>query len=942
MRNAFCFLLFFAFVAGLQAQGALSGTIIDESLGEPLIGANVQVDGTGIGTSTDYDGKYQFQLAPGTYTILVSYIGYQEKRITDVEIKDGEVTYLDASLSDDAVELDLEVTVTAKMIERTENALLLTRKNAEVVQDGISAQEFSRYSVSDAAGAMKKVTGATVEGGKYIYIRGLGDRYSLSQLNGLVLPSTDPYRNSAQLDLIPTNLLDNIITTKTFTPDQPGTFTGGNVDIKTKDFPETFSFTVGLSAGYNNQSNLRDDYLTHTGGNSDYFGFDDGTRDIPAALSDPRSRQWLNRTGEREARRNANVEAATSIDNASKSVIPEFEPSNISSPLDHSLSLSFGNQYEVFGNKTGILAALSFSQDYQQLNQYQEANYEVRDINSNSLFQIGDFITDQSTQNPTVNGLLGIAHKIGDFNTISFNAIYNHNTEKVSRFVTGERPDNIVAPRILQARQLSFVERQLINYQLGGEHVFPGMNNAKLEWRASLAQSSQYEPQTRFFENSYNLDTDSYNVGAAEIQLPFYFWRDLNDDQATGKLDFTLPLGNDRTKIKIGGLINRKDRVATEDRFRLQPTPFSDAFNGSPNDFVAPDNVGIINELDDGNYQIGNYILDETNPNNSYTGHEYVTAAYAMLSVGLTPRLKFVGGARMEITDILSEGGATNLPEEDRIGSIQETDILPSANLIYEIVEDMNLRASYSQTLARPNLREISPFFSIDPIIAAFFIGNTQLKKTDITNLDLRWEWFFKPGELIAVSGYYKDFTNPITLQFLRASNRELQFINTPSAQLYGIEFELRKDLAFLGPIFNNLRFNTNLSVITSTTDVDKTTEFDPDTRPFQGQPDFVANAALNYVGPEGNWDATLALNYIGDRLNAIGRDGTPDLYDIGRGQLDFTLIRKINNVNLKVSVLNILDDDYVQSTNFKGTDFIWTKFQRGVDFRFGISYTFR
>ena len=248
------------------AQGIVSGTLLDQHSGEPLMFANVAIEGTSTGASTDLDGKYQFEAPVGTHNLVYSYVGYQDKTVTEVEVTEGEITFLDVTLSDQAVDLQLNIVVQAKAIERSENAILLLRKKSDKNQDGNSSQEMSRYGVSNAAGAMKKVTGATISGGKYVYIRGLGDRYSLSQLNGLVLPSADPYRNSAQIDLIPTNLLDNIITSKTFTPDLPGTFTGGSVNIKTKSFPEQFSLTFSASAGYNAQNNLIDDFQSYAGG----------------------------------------------------------------------------------------------------------------------------------------------------------------------------------------------------------------------------------------------------------------------------------------------------------------------------------------------------------------------------------------------------------------------------------------------------------------------------------------------------------------------------------------------------------------------------------------------------------------------------------------------------------------------------------------------------
>ncbi len=225
------------------SQGAISGTVIDEATGESIIGAYVVLQGTTTGTATDFDGKYSLKLAPGVYNLEFTYTGYPTKAVEGVEVKEGAITYQDVVLSDaGGVALDIDVTVKAERVTNTEVSVLLLRKESAVISDNLSIQEMSRYGASDASGALRKVTGTNIEGGKYVFVRGLGDRYSLTQLNGLTIPSTDPYRNSAQLDLIPTNLIDNISTAKTFTPDQPGNFTGGNVDIRTKKISRSSHF----------------------------------------------------------------------------------------------------------------------------------------------------------------------------------------------------------------------------------------------------------------------------------------------------------------------------------------------------------------------------------------------------------------------------------------------------------------------------------------------------------------------------------------------------------------------------------------------------------------------------------------------------------------------------------------------------------------------------
>jgi len=444
MKNLFfsCVILFVLPIFSF-AQGTISGTVLDEKYAEPLIGANVVIEGTATGTSTDFDGKYQFSLAAGTYNILVSYIGYQDKVYPDVVIKDGEVTYLDAAISDEAVDLALDIVVKAKVINRSENALLMLQKKADKIQDAISSQEMSRFAVSDAAGAMKKVTGATITGGKYIYIRGLGDRYSLTQLNGLIIPSADPYRNGAQLDLIPANLLENIITAKTFTPDQPGTFTGGNVDIRTKSFPEQYSLTFSVSSAFNAQNNGNGNFLTHSGGSNDYWGYDDGGRALPD-LSDTKTQTVLG-FGINSARFTRNVffrgvveptgifdsneDYAASVDRLANSFNTEFTPDENSAPVDHGFGVSFGNQYSMGGNLLGVIASASFKKSYNHLGGFQTANWILENTATGLLFNQGDFEETNSTETSTANGMLGLAYKVGSSTTLTLNTLYNHSTE---------------------------------------------------------------------------------------------------------------------------------------------------------------------------------------------------------------------------------------------------------------------------------------------------------------------------------------------------------------------------------------------------------------------------------------------------------------------------------------------------------------------------------
>lgn len=964
MKNLLLSTLFLLLTISLFAQGTISGTILDEKYGDPLIGANVVIEGTSTGTSTDFDGKYQFTAAPGTYNIVLSYIGYNEKTITDVVVTDGEITYLDGTLSDEAVEIFGEgeegVVVVAKAINRSENALMMLQKKADKIQDGISSQEMSRYAVSDAAGAMQKVTGATVSGGKYIYIRGLGDRYSLTQLNGLILPSADPYRNSAQLDLIPANLLENIITSKTFTPDQPGNFTGGAVNLETKSFPEQFFLTVSASGSYNQQANLNSNFLTHTRGSKDYWGFDDGSRALPGA-NDPKAaaalaygpnmariannKLFYDRIAAQTGVFDSHEDYAATVDRLAQGFSTEFTPDEQKQPLNHGLSVAFGNQYKIGDNALGVTFSGSFKKQYQHLDGFERANWVLDNLNLSSLLNQGNYSETISTETPTLNGMLGLAYKIGTNTTITANTIYNHTTDKTSRYVFGERPDNLVGDLRFEGRSLSFRERELKNIQLGGTHLLPSLNNASIEWKGSQAISSQLEPDTRFFENDYNIKSAIYSIPASDVQRPFHFYRNLEDTQYDGKLDITIPLANAANKIKFGGLYTTKDRIFSENRYQVESSKLATPFTGNPDEYLAEENYGLIG---DSGTDIGVFAVDRTQLSNAYTGTDNVTAVYGMMTYNFNERLKMIGGARVEKTDLEVLSADPN----KEVGRINATDVLPSVNAVYSLTSDMNLRASYTQTVARPNMREISAFEAFDPLTKEIVKGNTDLKRSNITNYDLRWEWFTNPGEIIAVSGYYKNFKNPIVQTYERAANPTIRFVNVDEAVVYGVEFEFRKDLGALAPALKNFKFNTNLSLIHSESDVAIDEAFIGKaftTRPFEGQAPFILNTSLSYANPETGLDAVISLNAIGDRLKIIGRDITPDIYNRGRNQLDFSLSKKFGDLAVRFSAKNLLNDNVLESsTNSRfdgsgdGLDYNYVNFQRGITFGLGVSYTIR
>ncbi|MDX1684832.1 MAG: TonB-dependent receptor [Saprospiraceae bacterium] len=954
----------------LQAQtGVISGKVFDETNGEPLMFCNVLVEGSSIGASTDLDGVYRLEgLKPGTYTLVATYISYADKKVTDVEVKANDVTVIDIPMGTSSQTLQ-EVIVTSQALRNTEGALMTLRRKAFSVQDGISSQEITRYGSSNAAESMKSVTGASVMGGKYVFLRGIGERYNSTTLNNQVLPSVDPYRNAAQLDMIPANLLDNVVASKTFTPDQPGNSTGGNLNITTKSFPEELTMSFSMSTSFNTISSFRDDFLTFDGGDYDWLGYDDGTRDLPALFEDREILQISKAKSagmlERDLRDQRHL--ISRYNEAAHAVSSQMAADEGNSYVDHGASFAFGNQVPLFGRPLGIIFNVSYNKSYTHI---EDGDLEFWELNTSEQFNnYYDLVEDRSTESPEIGGMVGLSYKLTENNKISFSGIYNHNTQKSANYVIGDYPGKISGQKLYESRYLSFIERDIRSYQLKGEHVFPKLNDVKIDWNAGIINSMQLEPDSRVFDNTITtregvdgegnptIDT-FYAISKSEFSLPFHFWRDLNDEQMNGSLDLTIPFltgFGKSNKLKFGASYSHKDRTFDEFTLEYNNVNSSSTMNymGNPDVFFSQENLGVV-DSSGRRPDVALYLrnFEEASLKNSYTGSETISAVYGMTSFEIGD-FKIIGGARVERTDIQ----VASLDSFFRKGNIEVTDILPSVNLIYSLTDDINLRAAYTQTLARPNMRELAPFSSFDRGTDIRVTGNPGLDRTNIENFDLRAEWYPKPGELLAVSGFYKRFENPIVRAFNpRVANNEIFIVNVDEAEVYGVEFEVRKSLDFIGGgFFEHTRVISNLSLIQSFVDIpghpDSTDteqwlidQYNPDkgfTRPFQGQSPFIVNAALNYANPDIGLDALLAFNVFGRRLTLNNGGQSPDFYEEPIPQLDFSISKTIgDNIKLRFSARNILDADYEQTLSRGDDSRVVERRERGVTFGFGVTYS--
>lgn len=956
LKQAFFFLLFLLTAGTVVAQqGAISGTVYDED-GFPMLGSNVVIQGTSTGAQTDFiEGKYQFKADVGIYTIVASYVGYGDQVVENVVVAANETTILDFTFNPDAAGgVDLgEVVVTAKAINNGEVAVMKLRQNSDKVQDVISAQEMRRLGAGNVASALTKVTGTTVVDGKYVYVRGLGDRYSATTVNGLRLPSTDPYRNSAQLDIIPTNLLDNIVASKTFTPDLPGDFTGGSVNIDLKALPERFTWGVSASGSYNTVSNFRDDFRTFDAGDNAWLGFNDGTLDLPSSVTQAADSDLnvLDRNAARRARRDDDL--AGLLNNAAQDLAPGFSQSTKSTPIDFGLSANIGNQFQIGSMPVGFFATASYSRDF-SYREGRRANF-FNPGDSDVLFRNFDLDDTRSVESAKIGGMVGLSFRPSPSNEINVYSIYSHQAFVEGRVLTGAYDDFGVAgtpESFFYSQTNSFLEQQLLDYVVEGTHTLTGLNNVKIEWAANYIASEQNEPDTRFF--AYTEEAGFAQINPAQLTEPSSFFRDLSDDGYQGKLDITVPFLQKKSRgnaIKFGGLYNTKDRDFNETSYfftNRDGLNFNEV-NANIGEYLAPSNVGVIGGESGANVT-GLYVVPSTRLANSYVGQSDIAAAYTMVTYEFSDRFKAIAGVRLESTklDVESDQAAVAINPEEFKANIDTTALLPALNLVFKVSESSNLRGSFTQTIARPNMREIAPFGSFGFIGDIPVFGNPDLELTNINNFDLRYEIFPNAGEVIAFSAFYKKFTNPIVTTFRNAGEQQFTWTNSEEANLYGVELEFRKNLGFFTEKLDAFTISTNFSYIQSSQSIDadevrQGLELDPtfsDTRAFNGQSPIVVNANLSWDAPETGWDAIVAFNYFGDRLQSIGAVGTSDIFERGRGTLDFSVGKQLNDFKFTLRAKNMLNPAFETFSEFRGQEYLFSNYERGREVSLGVSYS--
>lgn len=935
--------IFFSISILKSQTGTLRGTIIDLETGETLIGATVLVDGTSKGTITDFDGNYTLILEPGTYTIKISFISYETKVFPDVVIKADEVSILDANLGVATSELG-EVVVEARLRRKTEAAMMVMQKKSASLLDGISSEQMSKLADSDAASALKRVTGVSVQGGKYVFVRGLGDRYTKITLNGAEIPGLDPEKNTVQMDIFPSNIIENIVVHKTFTPDLPGESTGGHVDVVTKDFPEKYTLMFSTSLGFNPQVHLNDNFLSYDGGKTDWIGIDDGTRDVPTEGQEALDEIIANNSNQI----NTSSFSKTELNTISNSFNKNMDVKREKSFLDHSHKFAVGNQVNLAGKPLGFNIALSYSRDYDY---YSNGKYSLNndpnyDKNSNQYTQPIPHISladERGTENVALASLINMNYKLSNNHKLGIRYIRNQSGKTVTRYRQGVfNYENTDAQDI----NLGFLERNFDSYQLHGKHVFPAANGLVIKWLGSYTLMKQNEPDLRFW--TCLVDSTTHPDTPFRLKTndtPARFYREMEEANLHAKVDFDLPVSmfGTNTKIKFGGAYVYKDRDLSERKFALNYTTtlYDGDIEKYLTDRIYSENFSL---LDGAYYYTADY---ESNLINSYTAYQAVLSEYAMIDIPLE-KFRIVTGLRVEQSTTFVENKINSNDAAYKKGEKTYNDFLPSLNCTYKPVDNMNVRFAVSQTIARPVFKEIGTDY-YDYKSSIFYTGNENLERSKILNGDLRWEYFPKSTDKFAVSFFYKSFENPIeqTLDISQAQNFKVLYINPKNATLYGTEIEMRKKLDFVS-FLENFTVGGNFTYVIS--QVEKTKEVydlevagDPDreeTRPMFGQAPWIVNAFLSYSHDSLGLSSNIGFNVTGEKLYMITLGGTPYLYEQPGASLNWNISKQLGeNWSIDFAVKNILDSEYYAVYHYNTGDKYHLKYKSGRVFSFGFKY---
>ncbi len=933
MRNIITLFLFTLIsFEGFSQHGKIDGKITDSKTGQPLSGVSVLVIGNDKGVITDQDGHYNITIASATpKSIKISSVGYKTKLIENVEVAANTLINLDVIL-ETAAKTEEEIIIKTTRRQETTAALIAYQKNTNTVAQVVSAESIKRSPDKNTSEILKRVPGISIQEGKYIIVRGLNDRYNQTMLNGILMGTTEPDRKTFSFDIFPSGMIDNLIINKAFVPEFSGEWAGGLVQVNTKDVPAKDYFNIAIGTGFNTQT-IGKDFYTYKGGKLDWLGIDDGFREIPSSL--PVKSKFASLERENKSELGKLFKNVWSADKSTSNFLPEM---NRSFQLSGGINKNLGKN-----SKLGAVLALNYNQSIKRTDYLMNRLFTVQSDVADVSY---DYQDKKYSRDILWGGLANFTLQLGTNNKISFKNLFNVNATNYVTERTGKDFDFIPgAGANVRATELALKSNMFFNTSVSGDHNLVGLKT-KLHWYGNFNILDQYIPDQRRIQ--YVQDTAAnapYKllIGASQSSQKSgsRYYGFLNDYNYTAGGDITKSFklfGQDQ-QIKGGYFFQVKDRLFDSRPFAIYLPSDNPALILLPADKVfSPENFGNgtdnkfgFNEISGDQYR--------------YIANTILNAGFLQLENRFTDKLKATYGLRIENYDQV----IGSMRQSDHRHLHREViDYLPGLNLTYQLNKQTNLRLSGSQTVIRPEFRELSDFAFYDFDLGATVTGNRVLNRTKVSNVDLRYEMYPRAGELFTLGIFYKHFKDPIELFYNPSSGgaSTFNYINADKAYSFGAELEFRKRLDF-SEALKNFVFQTNISYI-----YNRVTKNDANLdRPMQGQSPYVINASLQYDVEKYGLNTTLLFNQIGDRIFYVGGNDFPPVTEQHRPLLDFQIAKKVlkkaGEIKMNVSdLLNKANLFYLDLNNNriydKSKDALAIKRKYGSTVSFTFSYNLK
>lgn len=937
----------------VEAQGTVgtvSGRILDSVSGDPIIGGVVEVIGKKYKTKTDAAGEFALDLPPGIYEIRLRSDSSQPLRVSNVEVEVGKTIELKRELTplEGAGQV---VEVEAEMNRESEGARLEQRKKSVSARDLMSRDEISKSGGGSTSAVARRIVGSTVVGGRFLFVRGLGHRYGNTLFDGARVPSPEPELRTVPLDIFPSGALSAINIQKTFTPDVPGDFAGGSTQLESRDVPEELIFEVSADVGANTATTGRQ-MITGAGFlGADAFGFGNLPRAIPEVLPENYAvgPSQLNDTGV------ANAWTIEETERFGESLLTDTRVRrSAKAPPNFGLKATtgYGFEYGDDGGKLGFLVSGGYKSKHSTIREQQRQYGVGEDGTLDTATPNVDFDGMRTTYNVAWSGIGLVKWRANDNHRLELLGFYSRDADDETRALSGDARS--VSPDPVINTRLRYITRSILMTRLGGKHTFPRAKDLEIDWFGSYAQARRDDPSMRDMvfstDNAEGPTLDLTNGGGKQLFL------DLVDDTESGAVNLSLPFqqwGQLDSKFKTGVWIEGKQRQFFARRLALATTD-PDQIPVGTGDILSPDVIGG-GRTDPQPL----YYNETTRANDNYEAEQEIYATYAQVDLPMVRWFKVSGGARFEASfidvnpyDIFARNRGESGIDEEQTASLTDYDVLPSLSLIFSPNDKMNVRLVGTQTLARPEFRELAPFEFTDFVGGSTVLGNPALVSSKIWNADLRWEFFPSVAEVVAVSVFYKYFDQPIERTAGPRIPRLVSFRNARRAQNLGAELEARKNLSFIGDALDDFSLGANFAYVFSRVELGEVCNpaTDPlcDTavpdvstsreRPLQGQSPFVVNAYLDYADEDSGTSARLLYNAFGRRIYEVGGLGLPDTYEEAVHNFDFVLGQEIyEGLTLSAGIENILNYPrrFTQGENKDITHLWWT----GTTFTLGLSY---